>query len=134
MSDDGEPHGTAGRPMLSALLHSQVGEVVVVCARYYGGTKLGTGGLVRAYSSGVQKALDAVTTIIKVERTPARIAVEYPHAEAVERVLLGFDVIVTQRDYADSVVFLARVPVDDRDALTAAIGDATRGAAVIEFV
>ena len=57
MSDDGEPHGTAGRPMLTVLLHSGVGDVAVVVTRYYGGTKLGTGGLVRAYSGGVQKAL-----------------------------------------------------------------------------
>ena len=57
MSDAGEPHGTAGRPMLSALLYSGVGDVVAVVTRYYGGTKLGTGGLVRAYGGGVQQAL-----------------------------------------------------------------------------
>ncbi|HSR43143.1 MAG TPA: YigZ family protein, partial [Longimicrobiales bacterium] len=53
MSDDGEPHGTAGRPMLTALLHGGVGEVVAVVARWFGGTKLGTGGLARAYAGGV---------------------------------------------------------------------------------
>jgi len=50
MSDDGEPGGTAGRPMLTALLHGGAGEIVAVCTRYYGGVKLGTGGLSRAYS------------------------------------------------------------------------------------
>jgi Uncharacterized protein family UPF0029 len=57
MSDDGEPHGTAGRPMLTVLLHSGVGEIAAVVTRYYGGTKLGTGGLVKAYSGAVQEAL-----------------------------------------------------------------------------
>ncbi len=57
MSDDGEPHGTAGRPMLTVLMHSGVGEIAAVVTRYYGGTKLGTGGLVRAYSAAVQEAL-----------------------------------------------------------------------------
>ena len=60
MSDAGEPHGTAGRPMLNALLHAPVGDVVAVVTRYYGGTKLGTGGLVRAYSSTLQLALDGM--------------------------------------------------------------------------
>ena len=57
MSDDGEPHGTAGKPMLTVLLHADVGDVTAVVTRYFGGTKLGKGGLVRAYSGGVQQAL-----------------------------------------------------------------------------
>ena len=58
MSDDGEPHGTAGRPMLNVLHHSGVGDLTAVVTRYFGGTKLGKGGLVRAYSGGVQRALE----------------------------------------------------------------------------
>ncbi|MEH6457607.1 MAG: YigZ family protein, partial [Cocleimonas sp.] len=53
MSDDGEPHGTAGKPMLNVLLHSDIGEIVAVVTRYFGGTKLGPGGLVKAYSGSV---------------------------------------------------------------------------------
>jgi putative IMPACT (imprinted ancient) family translation regulator len=56
MSDDGEPHGTAGKPILTVLLHSEIGEIVAVVTRYFGGTKLGTGGLVRAYSGSVKKS------------------------------------------------------------------------------
>ena len=61
-SDDGEPAGTAGKPMLSALLGSQVGEISAVVVRYYGGILLGTGGLVRAYGNGVQQALKLLET------------------------------------------------------------------------
>lgn len=67
-SDDGEPAGTAGKPMLSALQGSQIGEISAVVVRYYGGILLGTGGLVRAYGNGVQQALKLLETERKVER------------------------------------------------------------------
>ena len=57
-SDDGEPSGTAGKPMLHVLQHSSIGDIVVVCTRYFGGTKLGTGGLARAYGGGVKQAIE----------------------------------------------------------------------------
>ncbi len=66
MSDDGEPGGTAGRPMLAVVLGSGLGDLVVVVTRYYGGTKLGTGGLVRAYSGGVKAVLDVLPVREKV--------------------------------------------------------------------
>jgi uncharacterized YigZ family protein len=69
MSDDGEPHGTAGRPMLTVLLHSGVGDIAAVVTRYFGGTLLGKGGLVRAYSGGVQYALESLPTAEKVEKS-----------------------------------------------------------------
>ena len=62
LSDDGEPHGTAGRPMLTALLHGNVGDVAVVVTRYFGGTLLGKGGLVRAYTGCVQQGLEHLPT------------------------------------------------------------------------
>src|SRR5690349_11838554 len=68
MSDDGEPHGTAGRPMLTVLLHSGVGDICAVVTRYFGGTLLGTGGLVKAYSGGVQLALVDLPTIERVPK------------------------------------------------------------------
>ena len=63
MSDDGEPSGTAGKPMFNVLTHSGLGEVVVVVVRYFGGIKLGTGGLVKAYSQATQQVLDALETV-----------------------------------------------------------------------
>src|SRR5690606_4351461 len=79
MSDAGEPHGTAGRPMLTALLHGGVGEVVAVCSRWFGGTKLGTGGLARAYAAGVVHALAALPTERRTLRVPVEVVVAYPH-------------------------------------------------------
>lgn len=76
-SDDGEPAGTAGKPMLSALQGSQVGEISAVVIRYYGGILLGTGGLVRAYGNGVQQALKLLETERKVERQLFQVHCDY---------------------------------------------------------
>ena len=76
-SDDGEPAGTAGKPMLSALQGSQVGEISAVVVRYYGGILLGTGGLVRAYGNGVQQALKLLETERKVERQLFQVHCDY---------------------------------------------------------
>ena len=67
MSDDGEPSGTAGKPMLAVVQGAGIGDVVVVATRYFGGTKLGTGGLVKAYTETAQAALEAVPVEMKVE-------------------------------------------------------------------
>ena len=92
MSDDGEPHGTAGRPMLAVLTHSGVGEIVAVVTRYYGGTKLGKGGLVRAYSSGVQQALQGLPTKEKVTYVGARLMLGYSHVTQLKLMLTALEV------------------------------------------
>ncbi len=81
MSDDGEPSGTAGRPVLAVLSGSNIGDVVVVVVRYFGGTKLGTGGLVRAYTETAQEVLAAVPTELKVSRVALDIAAPYEYLE-----------------------------------------------------
>ena len=91
MSDDGEPHGTAGRPMLTVLMHSGVGEIAAVVTRYYGGTKLGTGGLVRAYSAAVQEALARLERRERVETVDVRLRVAYPAFAAVRNLLPGHE-------------------------------------------
>ncbi len=77
MSDDGEPSGTAGKPMLNILSHSPYGDVMAVVVRNFGGIKLGTGGLVRAYSSSVQMALELVEPKLKQEMQDLSFQIEY---------------------------------------------------------
>ncbi len=76
-SDDGEPSGTAGKPMLHVLQHAMIGDIVIVCTRYFGGTKLGTGGLARAYGGGVKLALDKLTTKVKIYYTKLAFYLDY---------------------------------------------------------
>lgn len=129
MSDDGEPKGSAGRPMLHALLHSEVGEVVVVCVRYYGGTKLGTGGLARAYSSGVTQVTSVGGTEWKIERAGYTIDVSYEAVEAVERVLARFGAEISSREFGESVRFDALLASEHEEEALRALADVTSGKA-----
>ena len=78
MSDDGEPSGTAGMPMLQVLTHGDVGEISAVVTRYFGGTKLGTGGLVKAYTEAVQVAIEALPTCIKIPKSTLKASADFP--------------------------------------------------------
>jgi uncharacterized YigZ family protein len=129
MSDDGEPHGTAGRPMLAMLLRGGVGDVAVVVTRYYGGTKLGTGGLVRAYGGSVQLALEALPRAERVEYAELTAVVAYPHVSALHALLPEFEVDVLGQDYLADVTFRLRLPEHRVEDFRAALTDATRGAA-----
>lgn len=131
MSDAGEPHGTAGRPMLDVLLYSGIGEVVAVVTRYYGGVKLGTGGLVRAYGGAVQQALELLPRLQKVERTRVEITVGYADIDALRRLLDEHDAVVLDEAYAGDVTYAADVPVDTLDALRVLLLDRTAGRARI---
>jgi uncharacterized YigZ family protein len=110
MSDDGEPHGTAGRPMLEALLHSGVGEIAAVVTRYYGGVKLGKGGLQRAYSGGVQRCLESLPLAERVRRVTLAVAVEYAARDAVFRAADQLDAVVQAEDYGADVRLRIAVP------------------------
>lgn len=130
-SDDGEPRGPAGLPMLTALLHSGVGEVVAVCTRYHGGVKLGTGGLARAYAGGVKRALEACPTVLKVERETVLVAVAYGAAERAERVFDRLDAVVADRAFAGDVRYRLLVPRGRRSELAAAVADVTGGRGLV---
>ncbi|HUH12381.1 MAG TPA: YigZ family protein [Longimicrobiales bacterium] len=132
MSDAGEPHGTAGRPMLTALLHGGVGEIVAVCARWYGGTKLGTGGLARAYAGGVKGALASLPTVERVERVPLRVTVGYAHVDAVQRLLDELEAVVTGEAYGADVRYGVDVPAARVAELEGRLADITRGEAALE--
>jgi uncharacterized YigZ family protein len=132
MSDDGEPHGTAGKPMLTTLLHSGVGEIVAVCTRWYGGVKLGTGGLSRAYSGGVKLALATLPTELKVVRVPLTVTVGYAEVDAVQRLIEETEAVVESEEYGASVRYRCAVPEPALEAFRRGLADATRGQGVVE--
>jgi uncharacterized YigZ family protein len=131
MSDDGEPHGTAGRPMLSALLHAPVGDVAAVVTRYYGGTKLGTGGLVRAYGGGVQAALATLPTIERIEYVPLTVTVEYSRLTALQQLCAEHEAVILGQAFAEQVRVTLRLPDGNAGRFRAAVLDATRGQAIL---
>jgi len=132
MSDDGEPHGTAGRPMLSVLLHSEVGEIVTVCVRYFGGVKLGTGGLSRAYAGGVKLLLQTLPTESKIKRVRITVRVAYPHVENLQRLLEDLEALVEHEDYGEEVRYQIAVPATTLETLREQLAQLTSGEGVLE--
>ena len=132
MSDDGEPHGTAGRPMLTVLLHSGVGEVVTVCTRYFGGVKLGTGGLSRAYAGGVKLLLQTLPTELKIKRVHVNVRVAYPHVESLQRLLDDLEVVVEHEEYGEEVKYQIAVPAMTLETLREQLAQLTSGEGVLE--
>ncbi len=131
-SDDGEPHGTAGKPMLTALLHSGVGELVCVVTRFFGGIKLGTGGLVRAYQGCV---LDNLQTLpIKERIVPAHVHViiEYSHVNRVRRILNDFEAEITEEVFAADAAMTLCLPIEQVEPFFQAIIEITDGMALVE--
>ena len=132
MSDDGEPHGTAGRPMLTALLHSGVGEVVAVSTRYYGGTKLGTGGLSRAYSGGVVIALKQMPREEKVDRRLVSLTLSYSDVDSVQRLIAQREWVLTDEVFGSDIRLEILVPVSEIEQVHSLIADQTRGSGIVE--
>jgi uncharacterized YigZ family protein len=127
MSDDGEPSGTAGRPMLAVLLGSGIGDIAVVVTRYFGGTLLGTGGLVRAYSGGVKAVLEALPVVEKVARTTVLAAGPYRWVTPVERLLPDFEAAVAEQEFAADVTWRITLPEERAAALAAALVELSHG-------
>jgi uncharacterized YigZ family protein len=129
MSDAGEPHGTAGRPMLTVLQHSGVGDIAAVVTRYYGGTNLGTGGLVKAYGGTVQLALATMPRAERIDYAHLTVTVGYDSISAVQQLLERFESLSESEDYGERATFHLRVPASRVSAVRAALLDATSGRA-----
>ncbi|MCA9869356.1 MAG: YigZ family protein [Caldilineae bacterium] len=130
-SDDGEPHGTAGRPMFTVLEHSGLGDVAAVVTRYFGGRLLGRGGLVRAYSGGVKLALETLPLSEHRPMVDLSLVVEYGFLAQVQYLLPEFEAEITEQEYGVDVSLLVRLPQTRSDALQEALLQLTAGAVLI---
>ena len=133
-SDDGEPHGTAGRPMLTAVTHSGIGEVTVVVTRYFGGILLGTGGLVKAYQSSVKMALEAVPTRIRTKTKRIKFSVEHRFVNQVLRKIEAINGRILEKNFDMDADFDVEIPEDLAETFAKELEELTRGALLIEFV
>ena len=113
MSDDGEPTGTSGPPTLAVLRGSGVGDIALVTTRYFGGTKLGTGGLVRAYTESAQAALSMLKTELKVEKRVIGLEMPYSLYNIVKRLIATYRGEIQEEEFAAQVLIIARFAVDD---------------------
>lgn len=130
-SDDGEPHGTAGKPMFTVLQHSGLGDVAAVVTRYFGGMKLGTGGLVRAYSGGVKLALASLPVRQQVATVNMEIVIGYAHVAPVQRLLPTFEAAVIGEIYAADVTLRLRLPSEQAEGLQQALVELTNGEVLV---
>lgn len=130
-SDDGEPSGTAGRPMLEVLLGEEIRNAAVVVTRYFGGTLLGTGGLVRAYGRAVKEGLAQCEIIEKQHALLLQITTDYNGIGKIQYIIgkNGYPVLATE--YTEQVVLRALIPIGEADRARAKLTEATNGQAVL---
>lgn len=128
--DAGEPGGSAGKPALEVLRGSDLLDVVAVVIRYYGGTDLGYGGLVRAYVRAVREAIEAATVVERTPRATFDVEVDYEDSGTV-RAVLESEAVDFEAAYAEGVTFTVHVAVDRADAIKNRLRSATRGRAGI---
>ena len=133
-SDDGEPSGTAGRPMLEVLTGSGIRNIAAVVTRYFGGVLLGTGGLVRAYSGAVKMALEQCETITRRSGVQMLIKTDYNGVGKIQYLLGSKDVVIQDSVYAADVQMTVLVPIEEYDRLCKELVEATNGRVGLEEV
>ena len=128
-SDDGEPNGTAGRPMLDVLVREDIHNLVVVVTRYFGGTLLGTGGLVRAYQKAVQEGLKNCVVIEKMQGRMLKIDTDYNSIGKIQYILAQQQITAMDTIYTDKVEMQVMVPVERLPEFQEAVTEGTNGTA-----
>ena len=132
-NDDGEPSGTAGRPMLDVLLREDIHNVAVVVTRYFGGTLLGTGGLVRAYQKSVQEGLKNSVIIERHKGCHLTINTDYTGLGKIQYILAGAGITVLDTEYTEGVCIHTMVPSEQLLTLQNEITQGTSGQAKMEL-
>ena len=128
-SDDGEPNGTAGKPMLDVLLGNELRNVAVVVTRYFGGTLLGTGGLVRAYSQAVKAGLQASVVITKILGVKLHIETDYTTFGKIQYILAQRELKILDTVYTDKVELEVLLPKMELEQVMHAITEGTNAQA-----
>ena len=126
-NDDGEPSGTAGAPMLDVLVKNEIKNVCATVIRYFGGTKLGTGGLVRAYGGGVINALKNVTLVERKDALEIRLELDYSLNGKIEYEIEKTNFIVNNLEYTDKIIYTIYVMEEDYDSFQSWIANLTNG-------
>lgn len=129
MSDDGEPSGTAGRPILEVLRHHDLDGVLAAVVRYYGGVKLGAGGLVRAYTDAIASALTLAQRVERIAQAQLTIEIDYPDEARVRRWIEQEGAELVDSGYGLSVRLTLRIAATKRSTTRDALRDLTQGRA-----
>ena len=133
-SDDGEPSGTAGKPMLTVLEGADLSEALGVVVRYFGGTKLGKGGLVRAYTDAVKAAVEACVTEVRIEKATFKLELDYALEGSARHLLEACEAELDASDYAASVCWQVTLPAVHKERLCREFQELTAGRGNIEEV
>ena len=131
LSDDGEPHGVAGKPMLTTIQHGGIGDITAVVTRYFGGTKLGMGGMVKAYTQAVKTALEQLTVTEKISWIELSIKIGYPLLDNIERLLPEFEVELIDKQFTEQIRLDLKLPEENLSRLQTRLTDLSSGR--IEF-
>jgi uncharacterized YigZ family protein len=127
LSDDGEPHGVAGKPMLTTLQHSGLGDTAVVVTRYFGGIKLGKGGMVKAYTAAVQTALQQLPRAQRIDWAYLELRFDYNLLTPLQHRLPEFEVEELQSSYSEKIALQIRLPQEQRPAFEKMFLDLSAG-------
>lgn len=133
-NDDGEPAGTAGKPILGVVKGSGIGNIVIVVVRYFGGTKLGTGGLVKAYQQAAKAVLAKLPLAIQIKACEMACKVGYSDYQKVRRLIENFSGVVLEEVFTDQVVLHIQVPIAEQQKVEQSLRNLTHGTASITVI
>ena len=133
-SDDGEPSGTAGKPIFDCINGHDLEHILIVVTRYFGGTKLGTGGLIRAYSESVENGISLAEITVHINRARLKLSHHYDQTNAVMHQINHFDIIIIDTIYTESVTVILDIKISETEVFIAKLFDSTNGTVKAEII